>query len=385
MKRRRIYFDYAASTPLDSNALKAMMPYLKREFGNPSSAHGFGQAPRAAIEEARERVAEFLGAAPEDIVFTSGATEANNLAIQGAVFASKEKKPHIVASSFEHESVLGVIKELERRGSVETTYVEPTGEGIVEAGRVEKALKRNTVFVSVMYVNSEIGTVQPVEEIGKMLQKAAPQALFHVDAVQAAPFLDCNTARISCHFMTLSSHKLYGPKGAGALFVKKGVSLTPFLYGGGQERAMRSGTENVASLVGFGAAVREAANGRTAIANVKIRHLRDRMLKGMMRAVPGVELNGSLELRVPSNINVRVEGVAARELAQVLDTKGIAVATGSACTERSQEPSHVLLSLGLSRQEALSSFRITLGKHTMKEEVEKFLKVFPAVVSQLRI
>lgn len=385
--KKKIYLDFAATTPIDTKVLKAMAPYLKGAFGNPSSSHWFGQQARVAIEKARGAVASFLGASPQEIVFTSGATEANNLAIQGV--ARLQQKPHIVTSQIEHESVLSPCEVLEQEGLAEVTYVPVDKEGLVRVEDVKSAVKENTALVSIMYANSEIGTVQPIQEIGEMLQKLKTKnqklkTLFHTDAVQAAQFLDCNAQKLKVDLLTISSHKLYGPKGAGALYIKEGVSLAPALYGGGQEQGMRSGTENTAAIVGMGAAIQEVQNPKHKIQNIKIRQLRDQLLRGILKNVKGAELTGSKEKRLANNIHVRVQGIEGRDMVIALDQKGIAVSSGSACSEKNQEPSHVLLALGCSLQEASSGVRITLGKNTTKDEIQKAMKVFILALDQLR-
>jgi cysteine desulfurase len=391
--RKRIYLDYAATTPVDPAVLKAMMPYLKAAFGNPSSAHWFGQQTRAAIEKAREVVSSFLNARAQEIVFTSGATEANNLAIQGIVRSQKSnlksQKPHMITSEIEHESVLSPCEALEQEGLAEVTYGPGDKQGLVRVEDVKNAVKENTVLISLMYANSEIGTVQPIAEIGAMLKHYKLQAtsykpLFHTDATQAAQFLDCDVQKLKVDLLTLSSHKVYGPKGAGALYVRDGVLLSPLVYGGGQEGGMRSGTENVAAIVGMGAAVKEIQNPKSKIRNIQIRQLRDRLMRGILKNVKGAELTGSATRRLPNNIHIRVQGIEGRDMVIALDQKGIAVSSGSACSEKNQEPSHVLLALGHSLEEASSGVRLTVGKGTTKEDIQKAMKAFILAVEQLQ-
>ncbi len=390
--RKGIYLDYAASTPLDKKVMEAMMPYLRRHYGNPSSMHGFGQKTRAAIEKARAQVAEFLGCKATEIVFTSGATEANNLAIEGVVrtmrppaqgWSAAGGKPHIVTTAIEHESVLEPCRQLERgEGIVEVTYVKPQKDGIVRVEDVASAVKDNTVLVSVMYANSEIGTIQPIGEIVRLLKPR--RILFHTDAVQAANFLECSVQKLGVDLLTLSGHKIYGPKGVGVLYIRSGVGLAPLIAGGGQEMGMRSGTENVAAIVGMGAAAESLKDPRLELTNIRIRQLRDKLIKAILRRIPDCELTGPLEKRLPNNAHFRFKGVEGRDLVLLLDQKGIAVSTGSACSEKTQEPSHVLLALGLSQEDALSALRLTLGKHTIQEEIEKAVKVLASAVAQLR-
>ncbi len=384
--KKKIYLDFAATTPIDTKVLKAMAPYLKGAFGNPSSSHWFGQQARVAIEKARGAVASFLGASPQEIVFTSGATEANNLAIQGI---ARNPKPHIITSAIEHESVLSPCEVLEQEGIAEVTYVPVGKEGLVRVEDVKNAIKENTALVSIMYANSEIGTLQPIAEIGEMLQRLKTKnyklkTVFHTDAAQAAQFLPCEVEKLGVDLLTISSHKIYGPKGAGALYIKEGVSLAPALYGGGQEQGMRSGTENTAAIVGMGAAVEEIRNPKSEIRNIRIRQLRDQLLRGILKNVKGAELTGSKEKRLSNNIHVRVQGIEGRDMVIALDQKGIAVSSGSACSEKNQKPSHVLLALGYSLREASSGVRITLGKSTTQDEVQKAMKAFILAVEELR-
>lgn len=381
MRKNFIYLDYAASTPVDKKVQKAMLPFLRTEFGNPSSVHQLGQRARAAVESAREQVATFLGCSANEVIFTSGASEANNLAVQG-VLRSKSTKPHVIVSAIEHESVLAPIQALEKEGMIEVTYVTVGKEGIVNPQDVKKALQENTILVSIQYANSEVGTVQPIGEIGKVVKKHG--ALFHVDAVQAALYLPCNIEKLRIDMLTLSSHKIYGPKGVGVLYIRKGISIRPLFFGGGQEQDMRSGTENVPGIVGMGEAIQEIQNPKSKVQNIKIRQLRDRFIKIIPQRIPDAKLTGSLIERLVNNVHIRLKGVEGKDVVLLLDQKGVLVSTGSACSERSEEPSHVLLSMGFEQKEALSALRITLGKHTRKDEVEKTVKILQKAVEQLR-
>jgi len=416
----KIYLDYAATTPIDPKVLKAMSPYLKKEFGNPSSIHGFGQKALGAVDEARKKLANFLGCDATEIVFTGSATEANNLALLGLISNLKScvrtvgqnSKLHIITSSIEHHAVLEPCKVLEKRG-VEVTYLSVTKEGLVDPDQVKKAIRPNTVLVSIMYANNEIGVIQPIAEIAKIIRyfrnskSQAPNSkqiqnthcsptvptqhtakfkipFFHTDAVQAANYLDCDVGRLGVDLLTLSAHKIYGPKGVGALFVRRGVSLKPLIYGGGHEKGLRSGTENVAGIVGLGQAIEEIQNPKTKIQNIKLKQMRDKLIKRILKTIPDSRLNGPWEKRLPNNINISFRGVEGEALVIALDQKGIAVSTGSACSSKSLEPSHVLLALGLSPEEAHGSLRITLGRFTTEKEVEKFLKALPPIVKRLR-
>ncbi|MBI2121359.1 MAG: cysteine desulfurase [Candidatus Wildermuthbacteria bacterium] len=392
--KSRIFLDYASTTPLDSVVLKAMTPYYKKYFGNPSSAHSFGQKTKAAIEEARARVSKFLECAPLEVFFTSGATEANTSVIHGVVEACEEKKPglkpHIVVSAIEHESVLAPIRRLELAQRVEATYVSPGRDGIVSASDVARAVRSHTALVSVMYVNSEVGTVQPVAEIGGMLVKRPPsvfgfKTIFHTDAVQAAYWLECSPAALKADFLTLSAHKIYGPKGVGVLYKKEGVPFVPLLRGGGQEYAMRSGTENVAGIVGCGEAVRYLFDPKISVARIRIRQVRDRIIRGVLKRIGGASLTGALDGRVFNNAHFLLEGVDGRDLALALDREGFAVSTGSACSENTREASHVLIAMGVAPQDALGALRVTVGKQTKAEDADKFIGTLAAVLKRARI
>ena len=420
---RKIYLDYASSTPIDKKVLEAMMPYLKRHFGNPSSTHQFGQKARVALEQAREQVASFLHCKADEVIFTSGATESNNLAIQCVIrstlrLRSGQAKPHIVTTAIEHESVLEPCRTLEREGTAEVTYVVPNREGLIKVEDVKKAIQPNTILVSVMYANSEVGTIQPMAEIGEMLKgfpstplsfESEPavrgseepsgsrregsslrvedrtgKVLFHTDAVQAANFLECDVEKMGVDLLTLSGHKIYGPKGVGVLYRREKTFIQGIVEGGGQEDGLRSGTENVAAIVGMGVAVEELESPRRMIATITIRQLRDKLIKAVLRKIPDSELTGSSERRLANNAHFRFEGVEGRDLVIRLDQKGIAVSTGSACSEKTQDASHVLLALGFSKKVALSSLRITLGKQTKLEEIENVVKVLSQSVDRLR-
>ncbi len=376
MRKKLVYLDYAASTPVDQKVQRAMTPFLRSEFGNPSSVHQLGQRSRVAVETARERIATFLGCSANEVVFTSGATEANNLAIQGIVAReSPLQRPHVVTSAIEHESVLAPIQALEKEGTIEATYVKVGKEGIVNPQDVEKAIQKNTILVSIQYANSEVGTIQPIPHIAKIIKKykiqdTKYQILFHTDAVQAALYLDCSVEKLGVDMLTLSSHKIYGPKGVGVLYIRKGISIHPLFFGGGQEQDIRSGTENVGGIVGMGEAIREIQNPKSRVQNIRIRQLRDRLMKIIPQRISGAKLTGSLLQRLPNNVHVLIKGVEGKDVVLLLDQKGIAVSTGSACSERSQEPSHALLSMGYEQAEARSALRITLGKHTRRRDRE---------------
>jgi cysteine desulfurase len=381
----KTYFDYASTTPLDPKVLREMMPFLRRTYGNPSSIHEYGQKAAFAVEKFRGIVSEFLNCLPEEVFFTGSATEADNLAILGVAKAlgRKEKKLHVIVSAIEHHAVFEPCKILEKQGA-EITYLPVNKEGMVSLSDLKKAIKNNTVLISIIYANNEIGTIQPIAEIGEFLTGLERKIYFHTDAVQAANYLSCDVKKLGVDMLTLSAHKIYGPKGVGALFIKKGTPIEPLVFGGGQERGLRPGTENVAGIVGLGAAVKEAGSPKSKVNAVRIRQLRDKILKNVPRLIPDVAINGSLENRLPNNINFSFEGMEGEALLVALDQKGFAVSTGSACSSKILESSHVLMALGVSEEKASASIRITLGKYSTDKEVERFLKVLPQVVGRLR-
>lgn len=386
-KKKIIYLDYAATTPIDPKVLGRVLPYLKKEYGNPSSIYELGQQAQMALDKARGSVGDFLNCSPSEIIFTGSATEANNLAIFGVVRAwqKKGKRPHIIISQIEHHAVLEPCKILEKEG-VEVSYLPVDKEGLISITDLKETIKKNTVLVSIMYANNEIGTIQPITEIGKLLQtthyKLKTKIYFHTDAVQAANYLICDVQKLGVDLLTLSSHKIYGPKGIGALYLKKGTEILPIIYGGGQEEGMRSGTENVAGIVGLGAAIEEIKNTELKIKNLK--RLRDKLINGVLKNIPESKLNGSSEHRLSNNANFTVRGAEGESMVIALDGEGIAVSTGSACSSRSLEPSHVLLALGLSQEEAHCSLRLTLGRYTTENEINQVLKVLPKIVNRLR-
>jgi len=387
---KKIYLDYAATVPVDRKVLAKMQPYFSEEFGNPSSIHGFGQAAQEAIVAVRQSVAAFLGCRPEEIIFNSGATEGNNAVIK--TFGSKALKekfgglPHLIVSQIEHECVLASVQALEKEGAAEVTFLPVTREGLVEIGELEKAIKPRTALVSVMYANNEIGTIQPIAAIGELLEKinrSRPNKIyFHTDAVQAINYLDCGVEKLGVDYLTLSAHKLYGPKGVGALYLKSGAPFVRLLDGGEQEFKKRAGTHNTPGIVGLGKAIEEIKNQKSKIKNLE--SLRDKLIDGIQAKISHAFLNGSRENRLPNNVNFRFEGVEGEAMVIALDLAGIAVSTGSACAAKSLEPSHVLLALGLSPLDAHSSVRFSLGRYTEAKEIDKVLEILPKIVEKLR-
>ncbi len=371
------YLDNAATTPLAPQVLEAMLPHLGRR-GNPSSLHGAGAAAHEAVEEARESVAVLIGATPEEIVFTSGGTEADNLAVLGLARAAKEKR-HVVISAIEHAAVREAARHLESSGyEVEVLGVDETG--LVDPEELSATLREDTALAAVVWANNEVGTVQPVGELAAFcVWKGVP---FHADAVQAAGRLPIDVGVVAASTVALSSHKLYGPQGVGALYVRDGVDVEPVVFGGGQEKGLRSGTQNVAGIVGFGVAARLAKEEL----EERSRHekgLRDALISGA-NAIPGVSLNGHPENRLTNNVHLAVEGVEAEGLVLFCDAQGYAIGSGSACASGGHKASPVLLAMGQGEREAFSAVRITVGKENTQEEIEGFLNIFKGAVEQLR-
>jgi cysteine desulfurase len=376
----RVYLDYNATTPVDHAVLEAMLPYFAEHFGNASSIHSTGQRARSAVETARESVAALIGAKASEIVFTSGGTEADNLAIFGTVEASRKPRKHVVTTTIEHHAVLNACQELERRG-VEVSYVPVGGEGVVDPFDIRRALRPETVLITVMHANNEIGTIQPIAEIGRIARES--DVLFHSDAVQSAGKLALDANRLGVDFLSLSAHKIYGPKGVGALYVRSGAPLEPQFRGGHHERDRRPGTENVPGIVGLGRAA-ELARRQLGEAFESIGALRDRLEQALIEQVPTVRVNGDPSRRVPNTTNLTFSGAGGEALLIALDLEGIACSTGAACSSGAVEPSHVLTAIGLTHDEARSSLRFSLGRPTTDEEIDQALRIIPAVIERLR-
>ncbi|MEQ9619267.1 MAG: cysteine desulfurase family protein [Deltaproteobacteria bacterium] len=382
---RKIYLDNNATTPLDPRVLESMMPYLKDDFGNPSSIHSFGSRARAALDKSREEVADFINASPREIFFTSGGSESNNFAIKGTVFGKLGKeRNHLVTTRVEHESVLEVFKYLEARG-FKVTYLEVDGYGLPDTEAFKKAVTDETLLVSCMYANNETGTVMPVTEIAEIVKQRG--AIFHTDAVQASGKLEIDVKKIPADLLTVSAHKFYGPKGSGALFIRDGLlrelEIATLIHGGGQERGVRSGTESVPGIVGLGTA---AALAKTEMKEdeARVKELRDRLYSEILRRTDNVTLNGLKENTLWNTLNLSIAGVDGGSLSMSLDLEGVAVSTGSACSEGKVDPSHVLLAMGMSKQEASSSVRISLGRFTTKEDIDVVSEILPRAVERIR-
>ncbi|MFH1542326.1 MAG: cysteine desulfurase NifS [bacterium] len=378
---KRIYLDYAATTPMHPAVLEAMLPYFNERFGNPSSIHAFGQEAKGAIERAREQVAALINSRPEEIIFTSGGTEANNLAIFGVCGANKGK--HIITSSIEHHAVIEPCKYLAKQG-YKITYLPVDKFGMVNPEEVINGLTKDTVLVSIMHANNEIGTIEPIEEISNKIKVISKKSiLFHTDAVQSVSSIDVDVNKLDVDLLSMAGHKFYGPKGVGALYVRKGTKIAPFMLGGGQERGLRPTTENVAGIVGFGRAC-EIAKLRLFDRQKKLDTLREKLLNGIMAKVPDVFLNGHPEKRLPKNLNLSVKYIEGESIILNLDLEGIAASSGSACTSGSIEASHVQKAIGLEPALARGAVRFTLGRLTTDSDIEKVLEVFPRIVARLR-
>lgn len=377
---RRIYLDYAATTPTHPGVVEAMLPHFNSGFGNPSSLYSYGQEARRAVEEARDEVAQLVGARSEEIVFTSGGTEADNFALKGVAFANRRRGDHIITSSVEHHAVLETCKFLEDKGFL-VTYLPVDRYGLVDPADVRKAITGRTILVSVMHANNEVGTVEPLAGIARVAREAGVYC--HTDAVQTVGHLPVDVNDLQVDLLSMSAHKFYGPKGVGALYVRKGTGLVPFMHGGEQERKQRGSTENVPGIVGFGRAAVLAGHDMDE-EGTRLAYLRDRLAAGLLERIDGIHLNGHPTTRLPNNVSMSIDNVEGELLVLGLDREGICVSTGSACTSSSAEPSHVLLAAGIPPGRAHGSVRLTVGKWTEEEHIDRVLEVMPGVISKLR-
>ena len=379
--KKRVYMDHAAASPVDPRVLDRMMPYFTERYGNPASLHSAGREPKMALEDARSSVARLVNAKrKEEVIFTAGATEANNLGIKGVAMRMKGEGNHVVTSAIEHISVLNIMKYLQKQG-FEVTFVPPTGDGLVDMGELEAAIRKDTVLVSVMFANNEIGTLQPIAEIGRLLQEK--DVYFHVDAAPAAGKVPIDVQALGVDLMSLSSNDIYGPKGVGALYIRDGTKVEAVGQGGGQERGLRSGSENIPGIVGFGEAA-EIARGEMSSEAERTRALRDRLIRGMLEKVEDSALNGHPTKRLPNNANFRFKFVEGEAMLLNLDMMGVSVSSSSPCTSKSLLPSHVLLACGIPTEEAQSAVQFTLGRWNTEEEVDRVLDVMPGVIRKLR-
>jgi len=377
---RKVYLDYAATTPTDPEVLKSMEPYFFEKFGNPSSIHSFGQEAKKAIEDAREELATFINAKPEEIIFTSGGTESNNSAIFGTAYALEKKGNHIITTNIEHHAISEPCKFLEKKG-FKVTYAKVDKFGLVDPDEIKKAITDKTILISVMHANNEIGTIQPIAEIGKIAKEKG--ICFHSDAVQTVGHIPVNVDELNVDLLSLAAHKFYGPKGVGALYIRKGTRLERFLFGGDQEKGRRGSTHNTPGIVGLGKAIELCGKNLQKETGFQIK-LRDKLITEIPNRIPEVYLNGHPTKRLPNNVNYSVKYIEGESMLLNLDILGIAASTGSACTSTSLEPSHVLLAIGLSHEIAHGSLRFTLGRWSTEEDVDYLLEQLPEIVKNLR-
>ncbi len=377
---RKVYLDNAATTALSPKVLEQMMPYLTTIYGNPSSPHSFGQEARKGVDYARDQVAKALNALPEEIIFTGCGTESDNTVLFGVAERYAKKGNHIITTNVEHHAILHTCEALEKRG-VEVTYLPVDENGMVTAEQVANAITDKTILVSIMFANNEVGTIMPIAEIGKVCRERG--VLFHTDAVQAVGHVPIDVKAMNIDMLSLSAHKFHGPKGVGALYMKKGIRLPSYVMGGAQERNRRAGTENVAGIVGLGAAIALATQTLEESA-ARMTKLRDKLIAGIAQRIPEVKLNGHPTMRLPNNVNYSIKYIEGESILLMLDMNGIAASSGSACTSGSLDPSHVLLALGLSHEVAHGSVRLTLSDETTEEDIDYVLDVLPKVAERLR-
>ncbi len=379
---KEIYFDYNATTPLDPRVFDAMIPFLKDMYHNPSSLYKNSKVTKSAIESSREKLALLIGASPKEIVFTGGGSEADNHAIKGAAFSLRGKgKKHIITSSIEHHAVLNTCKFLEKIG-FEVTYLPVDKYGIVDPESVREAIRDDTILISIMFANNEIGTIEPIKEIAEISHENG--ILFHTDAVQAAGKIPINVKDLEVDMLSMSAHKFYGPKGVGALYIRKKLRIDPLIHGGMQERGKRAGTENIAGIVGAGKAAEIAIN-ELAVEKEKIKPLRDKLERELQKRIPDILINGHPEKRLFNTLNIAVKYVEGEGILTFLDFEGISVSSGSACASGSLDPSHVLLAIGVPVEHAHGSLRFSLGKYNTEDDVNKLIEVLPGIVEKLRL
>ena len=377
---KKVYLDYAATTPTDPEVIAAMAPYFFDKFGNASSLHAYGQEAKKALEDSRQSLAYFIGAQPEEIVFTSGGTESDNAALLGVAYALEKKGNHIITSVIEHHAISEPAKFLEKKG-FQVTYLGVDKDGLVSADDLKKAITDKTILISVMHANNEIGTLQPIAQLGRLAKEKG--IYFHTDAVQTVGHLPVNVNELNVDLLSLSAHKFYGPKGVGALYIRKGTRLETFMRGGDQERGRRASTHNVTGIVGLACAIGLCENKMES--EIKFQSaLRDRLIKEIPEKIPEVRLNGHPRQRLPNSVNFSIKYIEGESILLSLDMLGIACSTGSACTSSSLEPSHVLLAIGLDHETAHGSLRITLGRWTKESDIDYLLEKLPLVVQKLR-
>ena len=377
---KKVYLDYSATTPVKREVLEAMMPYLTEQYGNPSSLHQFGRDSKKAIDQARDQIAQTLRAKPGEIYFTGGGSEADNWAIKGTALALQEKGRHLITTAIEHHAVLHTCEYLEKQG-FEVTYLPVDETGIISLTDLKSAIRKDTILISVMHANNEIGTLQPIEEIGVIARENG--ILFHSDAVQTYGHMVIDTSTLPVDLLSVSAHKLYGPKGVGALYIRQGVRILNLIHGGGQEKRKRAGTENIAGIVGFGKAAALAYEDVESHAR-RLTALRDDLTNRLMTAIPNTRLNGHREKRLCNNVNISFQYIEGESMLLSLDMVGIGASSGSACTSGSLDPSHVLLAIGLNHETAHGSLRLTLGDMTTQDEIDYVIEQLPPIVQRLR-
>ncbi len=380
MEDRTVYLDHAATTYVKPEVFEAMKPYFSEHFGNASSIYSLGRDSKKAVEESREKVAKAIGAEPKEVYFTGSGSEADNWALKGIAAAYKKKGNHIITSAIEHPAIMSSCKYLEGEG-FEVTYVPVDSDGLVSPEQIRNAIKENTILISIMFANNEIGTIQPIKEIGAIAKEKG--VLFHTDAVQAVGNINIDVKDLNVDLLSLSSHKFYGPKGIGALYIKKGVKIASFIHGGQQERGKRASTENVPGIIGLGRAI-ELATENLDEYNKKLIELREKTIEGLFAKVPYIRLNGHRHNRLPGNVNISFEFIEGESLLLMLDMKGVYGSSGSACSSGSLDPSHVLLAIGLPHEIAHGSLRLSFGDENTQEDVDYILEVIPQIVSKLR-
>ncbi|HHY11393.1 MAG TPA: cysteine desulfurase NifS [Firmicutes bacterium] len=378
--QKLVYLDHSATTPVRPEVLAAMLPYFAGKFGNPSSVHAWGDEARKAIDDGREKVSSLIGASPDEVIFTSGGTEADNLAIRGVAHARKAYGNHLITSQIEHHAVLHTFEALQKEG-FRVTFVPCDKHGLIDPDDIRRAITKDTILISIMHGQNEVGTIEPIGEIGEIARSHG--VLFHSDAVQSAGKVPISVGDLNVDLLTLSSHKIYGPKGVGGLFVRKGLRLAPQATGGAHENRLRAGTENVPGIVGFGEACR-LAKAELPEESKRLIELRDKLIAGFLREIPDVDLNGHPILRLPHNVNISVKYLEGEAMLLNLDRMGVAASSGSACTSGSLEPSHVLLAMGLSHETAHGSLRFSLGSSNTAEDIDYVLEILPPIVKKLR-
>ena len=383
-----MYLDHAATTPLDPRVREAMLPYLGEKYGNPSSFHSMGKVVKDDIDSARAQIASQLHARPDEILFTSGGTESDNLAVLGFARANKQNGMHLITSAIEHHAVLEAMLHLEKKEGFSVTYLTPDKDGVITVEQVMDALQDDTILVSIMYANNEIGTIEPISEIGNVIQKFRQEKkqswpVFHSDACQASGFLSLDVEQLHVDLLTINGSKMYGPKGIGALYVKRGIKLQPLQFGGAQERAIRGGTEHVAGIIGMATAL-DLVQAQREKETQRLTPLRDFLIQGILKTIPKVRLNGHPTKRLANNVNMSLMDIEGEALLLYLDAAGIFASTGSACTSASLDPSHVILALGLPYEVAHGSLRFSLGHATTQDDIDYVIKTLPPLVEKLR-